>query len=171
MTTFIGIDPGLNGAVAVLRPEIKDGGFVVPQGIAIYDTPTMLIEGEKTKHKYNTRGMANILRGYVGLDVLVILEQVHSMPKQGVASSFSFGEGLGMWEGIVAALGLPLEMVSPQRWKKAVLSDQGKDKDASRFRMMQMFPSVADQLSRKKDDGRADALCMAEYGRRLRPTQ
>jgi crossover junction endodeoxyribonuclease RuvC len=90
------------------------------------------------------------------------------MPKQGVASSFSFGQGLGMWQGIIAALGLPLEMPSPQRWKKEMLADQGKDKDASRFKAIQLFPTLAVQLSRVKDDGRAEALLMAAYGQRLR---
>jgi crossover junction endodeoxyribonuclease RuvC len=90
------------------------------------------------------------------------------MPKQGVASSFTFGEGFGIWKGIIAAFQLPVELVSPQRWKKTMLADQGKEKDASRFKAMQLFPSVADQLKRVKDDGRAEALLLAEYGRRLR---
>jgi crossover junction endodeoxyribonuclease RuvC len=90
------------------------------------------------------------------------------MPKQGVASSFCFGQGLGMWQGIIAALGLPLEMPSPQRWKKEMLADQGKDKDASRFKAIALFPALAAQMSRVKDDGRAEAILMAEYGRRLR---
>lgn len=171
MTIFIGIDPGLNGAVAVIKPEFKDGDFVVPQVVAVHDTPTLTIEGDKTKRKYNKAAMAELLRPYHGQDVLVILENVHSMPKQGVASSFSFGLGLGIWEGIIAALMLPLEMPSPQRWKKALLSDQGKEKDASRFKAMQLFPALATQFSRAKDDGRAEALLMAEYGRRLRGTQ
>jgi len=76
-----------------------------------------------------------------------------------------------MWEGIIATLGLSLEMPSPQRWKKEMLADQGKEKDASRFKAMQLFPTVAGQLNRKKDDGRAEALLMAEYGRRLRKVQ
>ena len=135
--------------------------------IQVFDTPTMLVAGEKNKRRYNTAAMAALLKPYCS-DVLVILENVHSMPKQGVASSFSFGQGLGMWQGIIAAFGLPLEMPSPQRWKKEMLADQGKDKDASRFRAIQLFPSLADQLSRVKDDGRAEAILMAEFGRRLR---
>lgn len=132
----------------------------------VFDTPTMLVAGEKNKRRYNTAAMAELLKDY--RDVLVILENVHSMPKQGVASSFCFGQGLGMWQGIIAALGLPLEMPSPQRWKKEILADQGKDKDASRFKAIQLFPALAAELSRVKDDGRAEAILMAEYGRRLR---
>ena len=49
-----------------------------------------------------------------------------------------------------------------------MMADMGKDKDASRLRAIQLFPVVANRLDRKKDDGRAEALLLAEYGRRLR---
>jgi crossover junction endodeoxyribonuclease RuvC len=159
---YIGIDPGLNGAVGVIREDIRLGPLV-------FDTPTMVVSGVKEKRMYNTAAMAQLLLPYMdNQEVLVVLENVHSMPKQGVASSFSFGQGLGMWQGIIAALGLPLEMPSPQRWKKEMLADQGKEKAAARFKAMQLFPAIAAQFARVKDDGRAEALLMAEYGRRLR---
>jgi crossover junction endodeoxyribonuclease RuvC len=133
----------------------------------------MIVSGVKDKRVYNTAAMAAVLKPWstIAEKVLVVLESVHSMPKQGVASSFSFGQGLGMWQGIIAAFGMALEMPSPQRWKKAMLADQGKDKDASRFKAIQLFPSLTSQLSRKKDDGRAEALLLGEYGRRLRKGQ
>jgi crossover junction endodeoxyribonuclease RuvC len=168
---YIGIDPGLSGAVAIIEDGWQKTELIhdeVP--IKIVDTPTLEVESNgKVRNKYNTSAMAAILQPFFHINAcMVILESVHSMPSQGVASSFTFGEGLGMWKGIIAAFGLPLEMVSPQRWKKEMLADQGKDKDASRFKAIQIFPELASQLSRKKDDGRAEALLMAEYGRRLR---
>lgn len=167
---YIGIDPGLNGAVGIIDDTAE---FPDKPKVQVFDTPTMLVAGEKTKRRYNTAAMAKLLEPFVETfeshpEVLVILENVHSMPKQGVASSFSFGQGLGMWQGIIAALGLPLEMPSPQRWKKEILADQGRDKDASRFKAIQLFPALAAELSRVKDDGRAEAILMAEFGRRLR---
>jgi crossover junction endodeoxyribonuclease RuvC len=159
---YIGIDPGLSGAVGVIREDIRLGPLV-------FDTHTMIVSGVKDKRVHNTAAMAQLLLPYMdNQGVLVVLENVHSMPKQGVASSFSFGQSLGMWQGIIAALGLPLEMPSPQRWKKEMLADQGKEKSAARYKAMQLFPSIATQLSRVKDDGRAEALLMAEYGKRLR---
>lgn len=186
---YIGIDPGLNGALATIddnyqetwmddRPSrdplspMEDALFKAypTTKVSVFDTPTMEVESSgKVRNKYNLAAMAAMLRPYQGNpEVLVVLENVHSMPSQGVSSSFSFGEGLGMWEGIIAAYGLPLEKPSPQRWKKEMMADQGKDKDAARFRAIQLFPQMAEQLSRKKDDGRAEALLMAEYGRRIR---
>lgn len=164
---YIGIDPGLSGAVGV----IDNGGFnsLVPVTISVYDTPTALVEGEKTKRKYLTPSMASLLKVYADRqDVLAVLENVHSMPKQGVASSFCFGEGKGMWEGILAAYNIPTELVSPQRWKKIMMDGQGKDKSAARFKAMSLFPTLADQLRLVKHDGRAEALLMAEYARRSR---
>ena len=162
---YIGIDPGLSGAVGI----ICDNPNMVLQ-VTVQDTPTVLVEGEKTRRKYLVPAMANILSGFKdsGEGVLAILENVHSMPKQGVASSFCFGEGKGMWEGILAAYQIPTELVSPQRWKKAIMADQGKEKSAARFKAMALFPSMAEHLKLVKHDGRAEALLMAEYGRRLR---
>lgn len=155
---YIGIDPGLDGAVAHIDSE---------GNASVFDTPTFNVEG---KRKYNAIGMAALLvqtHAHPSI-VLVVLESVHSMPKQGVASSFCFGEGLGIWKGIIAANGMSLELPSPQRWKKTILADQGKDKDASRYKAIQIFPALAEQLKLKKHDGRAEALLLAEYGRRLR---
>jgi crossover junction endodeoxyribonuclease RuvC len=174
---YIGIDPGLNGAVAVINENVL--GNTEVDGfrylVEVFDTPTMEIESSgKVRNKYNTAAMAELLSPYLEIPPfatgrsLVVLESVHSMPKQGVASSFTFGEGLGMWKGIIAAYRLPLELPSPQRWKKLMMADMGKDKDASRLKATQLFPVLAGKLSRKKDDGRAEALLMAEYGRRLR---
>ena len=161
---YIGIDPGLSGAVGIIE-ELPLGSMFV----SVSDTPTALVEGEKTKRKYLVPAMALLLNSYAGRgDVLAVLENVHSMPKQGVASSFCFGEGKGMWEGILAAYNIPTELVSPQRWKKEMMDGQGKDKSAARFKAMALFPSLADQLKLVKHDGRAEALLMAEYARRLR---
>ena len=176
-----------NGAVAVLHhkteEELSKLTAIVPAGdgmgrgcaidsVQIFDTPTVTVEGEKSKRRYLVPGMALLLAPYRDRqDVLVILENVHSMPKQGVASSFSFGEGKGMWEGIIAAYNLPLETPSPQRWKKEIMADQGKEKDAARYKASQLYPNIAHLFSRVKDDGRAEALLMAEYGRRLRKAE
>jgi len=76
---------------------------------------------------------------------------------------FSMGHGLGLWEGIISALGLPYELVTPQKWKKAILIGVGDGKGASIVRALQLFPQVAEELHRKKDHGRAEALLLAAY--------
>jgi crossover junction endodeoxyribonuclease RuvC len=153
----IGIDPGFSGAVAV----IGDGE------IRIYDAPIAKVKsGRKTHSEMIPQMMVNILKTYVFRETHVFIEKVGVMPGQGIASSGAFMRGYGMWEGVVAALGLPYTLVHPARWKKAMMGDMGKDKDAARLRAAQLFPAAAEGLSRVKDDGRAEALLLAEYGRR-----
>lgn len=165
---IVGIDPGITGAVAVIS---TGGGF--PH---LYDTPVELQQkaGGKNKTEYLPTQMAELLRNSFKMfdgpklcaaDVHVFIEQVSAMPGQGVTSMFGFGKGFGLWLGIVAALQMPYTLVTPQRWKKEIMVGI-KDKDAARGRAQQLFPRVADQLGRKKDIGRADALLIAEYGRR-----
>lgn len=156
---YIGIDPGKAGAVAVI-----DG-----YDVKLYDTPVAKIKD--SKNDYIPNAMADIISKHVhnSYEVFVVLEKVHAMPGQGVSSMFSFGRGLGLWEGILATLRLPYVMVAPQTWKKAMLADMPKDnKDSSRIVATRLFPNATDMLKRKKDDGRAEALLMAEYGKRIR---
>ena len=154
---IIGIDPGLTGAVAVL-----------PEGL-FFDTPTASVK-KGGKKVYLVADMVAIFNAYVFdasfPDTHVYIEDVHAMPGQGVSSTFSFGRGYGLWEGIVAALGIPYTLVSPVRWKRAMMDGMGKEKGASRVRAGQLFPRFVGQLTRVKDHGRADALLIAEYGRR-----
>lgn len=153
---WLGIDPGLDGAVAA----IIDGT------IHLWDSPALQVG---TKREPDASGMACLVRDYCSAGpehVCAAIESVHSMPEQGVASSFAFGKGFGIWLGILATLRISHELVTPQRWKKAMLDGMPKDKDASRQKALQLFPQAAGDLRLKKHHGRADALLIAEYRRR-----
>lgn len=100
--------------------------------------------------------------------LMVTIEKVGAMPKQGVTSVFTFGYGFGVWIGVLAALEIPYQLVTPQSWKKLLMSGEPKEKDASRIVARRMWPDQTEEsLSRKKDHGRADAALLAEYGRRI----
>jgi hypothetical protein len=155
LVNWIGIDPGLDGAIAVMCDE----------SITLLDTPTV---SNGKRREMDLFAIVRLLRGLTcSQDVMVAIESVHSMPGQGVSSTFSFGKGFGMWLGILAALNIPHQAVAPQTWKRVMLADGGKEKDASRVKAMQLYPHIADQLSRKKDHGRADALLMAAWAQRI----
>lgn len=159
---IIGIDPGLDGAVSIIY---ENGGVV------FFDTETLdIVSGRKKKREYNINANADILRlplqVFTKGNIVVILEKIHSMPGQGVRSMFSMGEGFGMWKGIIAGLNLSMELITPQKWKKAMMDGMGKEKDASRQRAIQLFPQCSENLKLKKHHGRADALLIAEWGRR-----
>lgn len=163
---IIGIDPGITGAAAALDTNYS---FADPEYSEVMDTPTEIVKsGRKKKTAYLESAMFQRLADLAlnHPDIHVFMEKVGAMPGQGVTSMFNFGMGYGIWKGILAALQWPYTLVTPQAWKKVLM--QGiKDKDAARGRACQLFPKMAQELSRKKDIGRADALLIAYYGRRL----
>jgi crossover junction endodeoxyribonuclease RuvC len=153
---IVGIDPGVTGAVAIITDARGVNGII--------DTPVMeVLRNRKKRQEYQPAAMVGILKA--GPVDHAFIEQVSAMPGQGVTSMFGFGKGFGIWLGIIAALGIPYTLVTPQSWKKALMAGQA-DKDAGRLRACQLYPGVAHLLARKKDIGRADALLIAEYGRR-----
>jgi len=157
---LVGIDPGLTGAVAVLKP---DGS------VEMYDTPTLSVRTSRgVRQVYDVPGMCGVLRGYAGagLQVHVVIEEAQAMPGQGTRSMFSCGLGMGVWLGILGTLALPYTSVRPGTWKKAV-GLGGKDKEAARLRAQQLFPGA--DLRRKKDHGRAEALLLAWWGQHRVP--
>jgi crossover junction endodeoxyribonuclease RuvC len=89
------------------------------------------------------------------------------MPHQGVASSFNFGKSAGFIEGVLCALGIPYQLITPQRWKKEFTLNSDKQKSIDVCE--RLFPNV-DLLPtprcKVKSDGMAEALLMAEYARR-----
>jgi crossover junction endodeoxyribonuclease RuvC len=156
---ILGIDPGQTGGLAVITPS----------GTSVWDTPTEMVKKGKTnKTEYLPASMADMVRILLknGIHAHCYIEKVGAMPGQGVTSMFGFGKGFGLWIGILAALRVPYTLVTPQAWKKEIM--QGvSDKDAARGVAMRLFPELSSELSRKKDIGRADALLIAEYGRRI----
>ena len=167
---YIGIDPGLTGALAVLDSETKEINFV--------DTPVLEIRvGKKVKHQQDAYAISSLLRAICsGKDVMVTIEKVQAMPgsdgkggrqAMGATSAFNFGLGFGMWLGILAALEIPHQQVHPATWKAVMMAGCTKEKDASRVKAMQLYPKTAKDLTRKKDHGRADALLMEAWALRV----
>ena len=142
LLTYIGIDPGAKGGLAVIR----DGGITV----APYE-----------KSRY-----IEIL-SRVPCDSVCCLEHVHAMPGQGVTSMFNFGQNFGWVQGVLEAMGVSYELVQPQKWKKE-FSITG-DKNSSIMVCKRLFPGVSllpTERCRKDNDGMAEALLMAEYAKR-----
>ena len=155
---IIGIDPGLSGGIAIL------------DDLKIFDLFDMQImsEGKKNKNQLNSAQLVNIIKkNIVSGNTFVIVEQVSAMPGQGVTSMFNFGQTFGSIKGICAALNLPIFYVRPAKWKKH-FELINSSKDASRTKVIEMYPSISDRLSRKKDVNKADAILIARYFRDCR---
>jgi len=100
--------------------------------------------------------------GYVMNDneVIVVIEDVNAMPKQGVTSSFNFGMSKGVILGVVQALSVPYELVKPVVWKRKQ-GFTGHDKDYVRTAAIQKWPELHGHLKLKKHIDRADSLMIA----------
>jgi len=159
----IGIDPGLDGAIAFLD--------IVKGHMAILDMPTVeIMRNNKKKREVSAIKLACYID--IGMNAAgepqpatIFLERVNAMPGQGVTSMFSLGRSVGIVEGVVAGIGLPITIVPPRTWQKAANVRDGKD--GSRQRAMELFPAYAGLFARKKDNGRSDAALLAWYGATL----
>ena len=151
---IIGIDPGLSGAIAVLE-DIKV--------LSLFEMPVMA-EGKKNKRQLNSAQLVNIIKENSNGDeeIAVIVEQVNAMPGQGVTSMFNFGQTFGAIKGVCAALGLPIFFVRPSKWKK-YFELINSSKDASRTKVIEMYPSFSKQLAKKKDVNKSDAILIARF--------
>lgn len=145
MSVIIGIDPGASGGIA----WISDGEACVEKmPETLVDLWELLGDIQHGKLIWNKQRC----KAY--------LEQVHSMPGQGVASSFKFGQGYGALEMALTAAGIPFERVTPQKWQKALGCLTKGDKNVSKRKAQELFPQL------KITHATADALLIAEYGRR-----
>ena len=141
---ILGIDPGLSGAIAFYFPDR-------PGLIAAEDMPVAAGEVDAAT-------LARQIRRFN--PAAAIIEQVGAMPRQGVASTFKFGQAYGTARGVVLGLGIPLHQVTPSRWKKHYRLDS--DKEKSRALALRYWPA-SNHFSRKKDDGRAEAALLARF--------
>jgi crossover junction endodeoxyribonuclease RuvC len=162
MTIYVGIDPGITGAIAILGNE----------GQFIHALRVPIIEAGNARKEYDLRQMSNIF-----LDVMTNTEEKISCwiekqttaPGDGRVGIFRFGIGYGMWQGLLTGLGVPFEFVTPQRWQGAMLAGHprsGRDqiKVSAVAVAKNLFPPIP--IKFKKDWGMADAALIAEYGRR-----
>ena len=142
---YIGIDPGKLGAMAILWQT-----------------------GDVELIPFDKAGYTNaIARANETDECKCCLEHVSAMPRQGVTSTFSFGENFGWCQGILDAYGVSYELVRPLKWKRefSVTSDKNTSIEVCK----RLFPDVSlkrTENCRKDDDGLAEALLLAEYARR-----
>lgn len=146
----IGIDPGQNGGMAVLN---GDG----PPALTAMPATERDVWDWLNDHASST----------IGQDTVAVIERVHSFPKQGVASSFKFGQSYGFLRGVLIAAGISFQEVNPEVWQKslgATTRKQAGSVPAHKKRLkqlaQQMFPNVKVGLKE------ADALLLAEFCRR-----
>jgi len=157
----IGIDNGLDGGLVALSSK----------GVVWMEvTPTI----GKGKRSFDLSGMRRslvVLKSDARGDLIVGLERAQAMPGQGVSSTFSTGFGHGLWQGLLVGIGIPFELVSPQKWQRTMFEgiNRTDTKAASALVAQRLRPDVdwrASPRCRKSHDGLTDAFCIAEFLRR-----
>lgn len=148
---YLGLDPGKSGGIAAVA--------------------------ENGEHRYSCKmpgtlhDLLDPLKTLLESDAcFAVLEKVgpargRDGRRQGVSSAFVFGENYGALQGILAALTVAHELVSPQRWQTVMACRTGGDKNVSKAMAQRMFPHV------KVTHAIADALILAEYARRTHGRQ
>ena len=151
---IFGIDPGVSGAISILKNK---------KVIEVVDMPTM-IDGKKNKKQVNGAQVTNIIKERLNSDeeILIVVEHVNAMPGQGVTSMFNFGQSFGVIKGVCSALSLPIYFVRPLKWKRHFNLIK-TNKDASRTKAIEIYPEISSKISRKKDSNKADAILIARY--------
>lgn len=148
----LGIDVGLNGAIAL----VQDGEL-----ISVVDMPTVTLDRNgKAKRQVSVPELVDIIKQFDPNEAYV--EKVFAMAGQGVTSVFSFGRSLGVVEGVLTTMKIKTTLMTPQTWQKGLGMTGGKD--GSRARAMELFPEQTALFKRVKDDGRSDAALIALWG-------
>ena len=154
---YLGVDPGSEGAVACLSPGYDSDH----SHVEFFDTPTA---SDGSRRRYLLAEMNDFLRRHsLNGHCQAAVESIFSLPQQGPRQAFAMGQGLMAWEALLTANGISYTLVTPQRWKKAMLLGIGSDKEASRLRAQQLFPTAVAWLNLKKHHNRAEAALMAEW--------
>ena len=157
MKLVAGIDPGKNGAIAVVDADtLKAEVFPMPEDVM--ELAQMLDRMQSLR--------------------LVVMERQQPFPKQGVKSVFNLGRHYGCLETVIRLKKIPLEIVSPQKWQRELLGSisvprglgrkqakayrRRETKRRSLERAKRLFPNLAEEIG--SHDGKADALNIAFWG-------
>ena len=153
---IIGIDPGITGSICFF----EDGKI-----IDVVEMPNMP-EGKKNKRQVNGAQVfyeiSSRIKNIKKENIKVIIEQVSAMPGQGVTSMINFGQSFGVLKGICSAMQLSMFFIRPAKWKK-YFGLIKTEKDASRTKVIEIFPYISSELSKKKDSNKADAVLIASF--------
>jgi crossover junction endodeoxyribonuclease RuvC len=150
---YLGIDPGKSGGLC----RLSESGEVA----ALSVMPDTELDTWQWFQGWGTE--------------FALIELVHSMPQQGVSSTFTFGKGYGGLRMALTAVGIPFETVTPQAWQKGLgITPKKKIESKAEFKArlrafaQRLFPSL-DLWGRTKGEQLSvcDALLIAEFNRRV----
>lgn len=142
---YIGIDPGKSGGVAF----VNDDGYAHAHKMPDTDRDLLNLLNDRRNCRAS---LERVNAGVWG----------HGKAGQmGVTSAFTFGKGYGAILMALTAASIPFDEVLPAKWQQVMGCRTGGDKNISKRRAQQLFPTLT------VTHAIADALLLAEYCRRL----
>jgi len=141
---FLGIDPGMSGGMGILSSNND----------MVYLAKAISFTNQTDKD------ISDYIKG-IGNDAFCCLELAHAFKGQGISSTFKFGRNFGLLLGCLYTQNIPFELVSPQKWQKALGCLSSGDKNVTKAMAQRLFPQL------KINHAVADSLLLAEYSKRV----
>ena len=163
MRLVLGIDPGVNGALALIDADKREI-------INIWDTPNYeeVLTTGKLRKSIDVEELVRIFDRIETMEaqssgpVQVKIEKVQAFGKQSAPAAFNFGYAAAIPYALATAYSWEIELISPVAWKR-YHTLQATSKDAARIKVRNAFPQHKDWFKRKLDVDRADAVLIAFY--------
>lgn len=162
---FVGVDPGLTGGLALLNHDASR--------VKTWPMPvTWITTGGRKRREIHLLELSQLVEDIVSSyddGFIVTIEQVSSSPNMGVVSAFNFGaaymavKACFAFHSMVEENRVIVQGAVPAAWKRVMRLTA--DKDLCRARARQLWPRAYKEFELTKDDGRAEAALLAEYGR------
>ena len=140
---FAGWDPGKSGAGVLLDESGTLRGEIIRGDATFHDQVALITKDWDTS-----------------MISMLMIEKVHSMPRDANRGAFTFGTHYGFIQGVVCSLDIPHEFVTPQIWQREMGCMSKGDKNITKAAAQRLFPGI------KITHRNADALLIAEYCRR-----
>lgn len=175
--TFIGIDPGLDGGIAIIEDMLS-----TTRNVRLLPVPILVHKKKKQYHYWKILAefkAQNLGRhGYREQDGIVLIEETPFIPiskdggnKFSIKSIQSLANFIGVVKGICIALNIAFDTVNAKTWQKELFPNKSGDTKLLAIEYCQsMYPDVSllsSERAKKPHKGMADALCIADYARRV----
>ncbi|XP_062172201.1 Holliday junction resolvase MOC1, chloroplastic-like isoform X2 [Alnus glutinosa] len=152
----VGIDPDLNGALALLK-SVESGSSA-----QVFDSPHLqVLVGKRVRRRLDVKSIVQLLRSLdAPFGTTAYIEQSIPYPQDGKQGWWSGGFGYGLWIGVLVASGFSVVPVPSRSWKNEFeLSGRSSSKDDSRRVASTLFPTLSPLLKRKKDHELSRTVC------------
>ena len=144
----MGIDPGVKGGIALLHPDGRVSNTAALDGMTEVELTAAMRDLSLSRP-------------------ICFIEKVGYIKGDGAMGSFTFGKVYGLLRGLALGFGLEIVDVSPMMWQSRMGCLSGGNKNVTKNKAIELFFEYHRRRTRGITHGIADALLIAEYGRRI----